>query len=296
MSEAQSTLDTGEFGSSRGASVIVTLVILGLITAIYIPILTAMVRHWEVVPDYSHGFLVVPLALYFAYEKKYFLKAAPIEGDWRGVVLLVVGVLVLAIGQLGGLLTPLRASYIVTLMGIVLLFLGPSVFRILLFPMGFLFLMVPLPQSVVNVVAFPLQLIAANWAVETLHLLGIPVLLEGNIIHLAHTDLFVAEACSGLRSLMALLTLGVVFAHFFRPRQPIQQVILVISTIPLAVIVNSIRVAITGILAHHYGEVAATGFIHEFQGMITFTVAFLALLAEARVLESIASRRKGKLA
>jgi exosortase len=174
-------------------------------------------------------------------------------------------------------------------MGIVLLFLGREVFRILFFPMSFLFLMIPLPQSLVNIAAFPLQLIAAQWAVEGLHILGIPVLLEGNIIHLAHSDLFVAEACSGLRSLMALLTLGVVFAHFFRPGKPIQQVLLVVSTIPIAVAVNSLRVALTGVLAHNFGEQAATGFIHEFQGMITFSVAFMFLLAEGSLLDFIAS-------
>jgi exosortase len=161
--------------------------------------------------------------------------------------------------------------------------------------MSFLFLMIPLPQSLVNIAAFPLQLIAAQWAVNALHLVGIPVLLEGNIIHLAHSDLFVAEACSGLRSLMALLTLGVVFAHFFRPGKPIQQVLLVGSTIPIAVAVNSLRVALTGVLAHNFGEQAASGFIHEFQGMITFSVAFIFLLAEGSFLGFIANRiAKGK--
>ena len=150
--------------------------------------------------------------------------------------------------------------------------------------MAFLFLMVPLPQSVVNLIAFPLQLVAAQWAVDALQMLKIPVLLEGNIIHMAHSDLFVAEACSGLRSLMALLTLGIVFAHFFRPGKPIQQIFLVASTIPIAVVINSLRVALTGLLAHHFGQQAATGFIHEFQGMITFTVAFLVLLTEGSLL------------
>jgi exosortase len=282
--------DQGHFTSPRSL-VYQALVLIALTIAVYFPILQAMVHHWDAVPDYSHGFLIVPLALWFAYERKYQLEDAPIEGNWWGLAPLAAGLLLLAIGQLGALLTPLRAGFVFTLMGLVLLILGREIFRILLFPLAFMLLMVPLPQSLVNVVAFPLQLIAANWAVWSLQTLGIPVLLEGNIIHLVGGDLFVAEACSGLRSLMALLTLGVVFAHFFRRGHPYQQVILVTSTVPIAIFVNAVRVAVTGLLAHNFGQEAATGFIHEFQGLITFSVAFVLLLALGKLLQQIASER-----
>ena len=262
--------------------------LLALLTVVYAPILASMVEHWRIVPDYSHGFLIVPLAMIFAYEKKFHLAAASLRGSWWGAGLLAFGLLLLAIGQLGSLLAPLRAGYVIGVMGFVLLLLGWEVFMLLLFPLSFLLLMVPLPQSFVNVVAFPLQLIAAQWAVSILQTIGIPVLLEGNIIHLAGGDLFVAEACSGLRSLMALLTLGVVFAHFFRRERPFQQIVLVASTIPIAIAVNALRVALTGVLAHEYGQAAATGFIHEFQGLITFSVAFFLLLAESRFLARFA--------
>jgi len=264
---------------------------IALLTITYIPILGSMIQHWRIVPDYSHGFLIVPLALVFAYEKKFHLKAARIEGSWWGVGLLAIGLGLLALGQLGSLLSPLRAGYVLSLMGFVLLFLGPEVFRLLLFPMCFLLLMVPLPQSLVNVVAFPLQLIAAKWAVSALQMIGVPVLLEGNIIHLASGDLFVAEACSGLRSLMALMTLGVVFAHFFRRESLVQQLILIASTVPIAILVNALRVAVTGFLAHQYGHETAGGFIHDFQGLITFSLAFLLLLFESRLLSRLLDSR-----
>jgi exosortase len=133
--------------------------------------------------------------------------------------------------------------------------------------------------------------------VETLHILGVPALLEGNIIHLAHSELFVAQACSGLRSLMALLTLGVVFSYFLQ-RGAVRRVIIVASTIPIAIFVNAVRVTLTGVLAHAYGQEAATGFIHDFQGLITFFLAFLVLLAEARLITLIAPsvEFRGKLA
>ncbi len=252
---------------------------------VYLPVLQRMVTHWQIDADYSHGFIIAPLSIYFAWERRAELARAKVEGSWWGIVILALGLVAMAIGQLGALLTLLRGGFVLTVMGLVLLLLGREIFRILLFPLLFLFLMVPLPRSLVNVVAFPLQLIAANWAVSTLQLLGVPALVEGNIIHLAHTQLFVAEACSGLRSLMALITLGVVFAHFFKPGHRVQQVVLVVSTIPIAVVVNAARVTLTGWMTQQYGEHAAQGVIHEFQGIITFGLAFFALMGVARLLD-----------
>ena len=161
--------------------------------------------------------------------------------------------------------------------------------------MLFLFFMVPLPQSFVNVVAFPLQLIAADFAVETLHLLHIPALREGNIIHLADTQLFVAEACAGLRSLMALGALAVVFAYFFR-KNPIERVIIVASAIPIAIFVNAFRVALTGYLAHRMGSAAAQGLIHQTEGFFTFGLAFGLLLVEAWLLSMFWPRKLAAVA
>jgi len=260
--------------------------LIALAVAIYTPILYYMGLHWYSSPDYSHGFLIGPLALYFAWERRPQLRTAPIEPSWWGLVPLALGSLTLAVGRLGVELMNMRLSFVLTLMGLVLLLFGRRVFRILLFPLSFLFLMVPLPQSLVNVVAFPLQLVAADWAVNLLYYLHIPALREGNIIHLPNTTLFVAEACSGLRSLMALITLGVVFAYFFRKSWG-ERVVIVLSAIPIAIVVNSLRVALTGILAYRLGEKAAAGLVHEFQGLTTFGAAFLLLLAEARLLARI---------
>jgi exosortase len=264
-----------------------------LLFGIYFPILRIMVEHWAAVEDYQHGFLIAPLALYFAYERRWDLEEARIEGSWLGLAPLAIGVLSLAIGRLGTELMTMRAAFIFTLIGVVLLVLGREVFKILAFPLFFLFLMVPLPQSLVNTIAFPLQLIAAKVAVLSLQQIGIPALVEGNIIHLAHTQLFVHEACSGLRSLMALITLGVVFAYFFKRGVLWLQILLVASTIPIAIAVNSFRVALTGYLAHHFGEEAAGGVIHDFQGVITFGMAFFLLLGEGRLIE-IWLRRSGR--
>lgn len=255
-------------------------------TAIFGPILYYMVLHWNTVADYSHGFLVAPLAGFFAWGRRIDLRRAKIDPSWWGIVPLALGTAALTVGRLGTELTSMRGAYVLTLMGLVLLLLGKPIFKILLFPLAFLFLMVPLPQSLVNVVAFPLQLVAADWAVQVLYLLRIPALREGNIIHLPETQLFVADACSGIRSLMALITLGIVFAYYFR-RSWLQRIVLVASAIPIAIAINALRVAATGILTYNFGQKAAEGLIHELQGMITFGGAFLLLLAEAWLLSKV---------
>jgi len=269
---------------SRRAALIRFGFALALACAIYAPILYYMVLHWNQVQDYSHGFLIAPLAVYFTWERRAKLRRLPLEGSWWGLVPLALAVLTLGIGRLGTELMNLRVSFVLMLIALVLLLLGRSVFRVLAFPLLFLFLMVPLPQSLVNIVAFPLQLIAADLAVNALYQLGIPALREGNIIHLANSQLFVAEACSGLRSLMALVTLGVLFAYFFR-RSIVERVIIVLSAIPIAIVVNAFRVALTGVLTQVYGSQAAEGVIHMTEGLFTFAIAFLLLLGEARLLQ-----------
>ena len=286
MSQDPASAEATSEATLRQRTILAILGTLALTTYVYYPILLHMFYTWRTNPDYSYGLVVVPLALYFAYEKTPQLRRAKLEGSWWGAAVLAAGVGSICVGELGGLLTALRSGYVLTLMGLVLLLAGKRVFRILLFPMMFLFLMVPLPQSLVNIIAFPLQLIAAGWAVGSLQAFGIPALLEGNIIHLAHTELFVAQACSGLRSLMALLTLGVVLAQFFRAGRIVQQSILVASAIPIAIVVNAVRVSLTGVLTHNFGREAATGMIHEFQGMITFSMSFVLLLGEARLLNA----------
>jgi len=275
--------DVAAVDTERRAAVVRAAVVTALAFGVFAPILYHMAITWKLLPEYSHGFLVAPLAVYFAWERLPQLKRAPVDPTWWGVLPLALGALSLVVGRLGVELMSMRAAFVLTLIGIVLMTLGRSMGRILAFPLLFLFLMVPLPQSLVNVVAFPLQLIAADFAVTSLYWLGIPALREGNILHLAHTQLFVAEACSGLRSLMALGTLGVVFAYFFR-KNIIERAVLVASTLPIAILVNAFRVALTGYLTHRYGMEAAEGAVHQVEGFITFGLAFAVLLIEAWLL------------
>ncbi len=278
-----STADVVTVGTDRRTAVVRAAVVTALAFGVFAPILYHMALNWKLVADYSHGFLVAPLAVYFAWERLPQLKRAPVDPTWWGVLALALGSLSLMVGRLGVEQMSMRVAFVLTLIGIVLLTLGRSMGRILAFPLLFLFLMVPLPQSLVNVIAFPLQLTAADFAVNSLYWLGVPALREGNIIHLADSQLFVAEACSGLRSLMALGTLGVVFAYFFR-KNIVERLVLIASTLPIAILVNAFRVALTGYLTHRYGHDAAEGAIHQVEGFFTFGLAFSLLLIEAWLL------------
>jgi exosortase len=274
---------------SRRLSVITALVATLLTVWVYAPILYFLALQWRDSEDYSHGMLIVPLSMYFAWERRDQLRRAPIVPSWWGLLPLTLGAITLMVGRLGGELMNMRVSFVLTLIGLVLLLLGRKIFRVLLFPLLFLFLMIPLPESLLNVIAFPLQLVAADLAVKALYLLQIPALREGNIVHLANAQLFVAEACSGLRSLLALITLGVVFAYFFHKRLA-ERLLVVLSAVPIAILVNAFRVALTGILTHRYGESMALGVIHETQGLFTFALAFLLLLLQARILSLLFHR------
>ena len=264
--------------------------VIALAILVYAPVIYWMIRHWWQVGDYSHGFLIVPLSVYFAWERRDELAKAPIETSWWGVPILLMGLFWLTVGRLGVELMSMRWGFVFTLIGLVLLLFGRPVFRVLSFPLFFLFLMVPLPNTLTNSITFPLQLMATDFAVNALYYLKVPALREGNIIHLAHSQLFVAEACSGLRSVLALVTLGVVVGYMFQKSKG-EWVLITLSAIPIAIFVNAFRVALTGVLTHQLGEDAAKGVIHATEGLFTFGIAFVLLLVEAWLLSLIWPKR-----
>jgi exosortase len=250
---------------------------------LYLDVVRRLVSDWSTDDNYSHGFLIVPLALYFVYERRHALRtAARRPAVLSGLLLVAGGLFLLVAGTLGSEFFLTRISLIVTLSGTVLFLLGPASLGIVAFPVAFLLLMIPIPAIVFNHIAFPLQLIASQLGAAIVSLAGVPVLREGNVIVLASTTLEVAEACSGIRSLVSLLSLGILFGYFTEPRLPMR-VFLAAATLPLAIIANALRVAGTGIAAHHFGPAAAEGFFHMFSGWLVFITAFAMLLAVARL-------------
>jgi len=194
-----------------------------------------------------------------------------------------VGLRVLVAGLLGAELFLTRISLLFTLVGAIVFVAGWPAIRVLAFPLAFLLLMIPIPAIVFNQIAFPLQLLASQAGEVGLNMAGVPVLREGNVMTLPHTTLEVAEACSGIRSLISLLTLGIVFGYFTDKRVTVRTAI-ALATIPIAILTNAMRVAGTGIAAHYIGPEVAEGFFHTFSGWMVFLVAFALMFGLTRLL------------
>jgi exosortase len=237
--------------------------------------------------NYSHGLLILPMALYFAWERRKRLLAAELRPNNAGLILVLGSLGILAIGVLGFELFLTRISMLGILTGALLFVCGWRPVKILAFPILFLLLMIPIPTIVFNQIAFPLQLLASRFGEAVLMAFGIPVLREGNVIHLANTSLEVAEACSGIRSLISLLTIGIVYGYFTDSRISVR-IILALATIPTAIAANGARISGTGIAARYYGPEVAEGFLHSFSGWIIFLVAFLMLFLLHRGIDWIA--------
>jgi exosortase len=189
-----------------------------------------------------------------------------------GLVVFVGGILVLLAGLLGSELFLSRVSLIGVLAGGVLFLLGWSYLRALAFPLGFLLLMIPLPAIIFNQIAFPLQLLASRAGEFAISTAEIPVLREGNVLVLANTTLEVAEACSGIRSLMSLFALAVFYGYFLE-RSTSRRVILALASIPIAVAANVVRIVGTGLCVQYWDPDKALGFFHEFSGWVMFVIS-----------------------
>ncbi len=270
-------------------------VVAAAFTFAYSAVAVGLVRQWSQDENYSHGFIVLPLALFFAWQRRNRLRSLPLRPHPVGLIVISIGLSMLAVGTLGAELFVTRVSAIVVVAGVIVFLAGATHLRVLALPLAFLFLMVPLPAIVFNQIAFPLQLLASRAGASALDLAGVPVLREGNVLVLANTTLEVAEACSGIRSLVSLLTLAVVLGQLVLRRRW-TRVALALAAVPVAIVANAARVAGTGLAAHFWSPEAAEGFFHAFSGWIVFAAAFGVLLLLQRVamrLDMLSRRHDG---
>jgi exosortase len=250
--------------------------LLVLLIAAYFPILKSLVLQWSTDEDVGHGFLVPLVAGYIAWQRRDTLAALPLKPAWWGLALLAWGALQAWVGMLGAELFLQRSAVLISLVGLLLVLGGTPLVRALLFPLLLLPFMIPIPAVIYNQITFPLQLFASRVAEFVLELIGIPVLRDGNILELASQKLSVAEACSGIRSLLSLTFLALVYGYFFEKRVWMRWV-LFIATIPIAIIANAGRVTITGILSEIDTSLAG-GFFHSLEGWIIFLIALAMLI------------------
>jgi exosortase len=251
-------------------------VISGLLIWLFLPTITHLVNQWWTDPNFSHGFFVPLFSGFVVWQERSRLRNLPLIPSWWGLSILVFGLCFLVLGQMGAELFLSRLSLLIVLAGLIVLFLGWNFFRNLLFPWAFLLLMIPVPAIVFNMVTFPLQLLASKVASIVLPWMGVPVLREGNVILLPAMALEVAEACSGIRSLMSLATLAIIYGYLMERRTSVR-ILLAVASVPIAVAANSLRIVGTGLLVQYWDPDKAQGFFHEFSGWLIFMVSLFML-------------------
>lgn len=274
----------------------------------YAAVLVKLSSHWWSDENYSHGLLIPFVIGYILWLQRDKFATEPARPSvLLGGLAVALALFVLWTGVAGAELYMQRMSLVLLAAGTVLYFGGLRFLRLILVPLALLILAIPIPEIVFNKIAFPLQLFASRCAVWSMNVLGIPVLRQGNVIELKPLNSFdtkkleVVEACSGIRSMMTLMTLAVVFAYFTHPRSDDssgprgrfgwlrsygfwRSSIIVLSAVPIAILTNAARVSGTGILSHYYGTGVADGFFHSFSGWVIYVVAFLMLFAVGWIL------------
>jgi len=262
---------------------------LGLCAAVlilcYLPTLIPLVNQWAADEDMGHGFFVPVIAGYIAYQKRDDLLSRELKPNYLGAVLMAYAAVQWYIGSLGAELFLQRTSFLLSLYGSVLLFGGWAAIRLMFLPLSLLLFMIPIPAIVYTSITFPLQLFASRVAETVLSLIGIPVIREGNILELASQKLSVVEACSGIRSLLSLSFLSIIYAYFFDPKWWMRLALLA-ATVPIAIIANSSRVTITGILSEIDPELAK-GFFHSIEGWVIFMTALVILVATHQLINRV---------
>jgi exosortase len=259
-----------------------------LLGVLYHRVAMKLVYDWYTLPDYSHGFLVPLFSVFLIWEKRKILSNIPVKQTWSGVPLVVFSLAVLILGIYGVELFTTRISVVMLLAGIIWTLLGMAMLRAVAFPLMILILAIPFPAIVFNQITFPLQLLASRIASEILPLFNVPTVHEGNIIELPIMKLEVAEACSGIRSLMSLFTLAVFYGYFIE-RTTWRRVILALASIPIAVTANVARIVGTGLCVQYWDPDKALGFFHEFSGWVMFVVSLCCLYLVHRLMRLIPS-------
>jgi exosortase len=257
-----------------------------LIGLLFYQVWLKLVKDWWGDPNFSHGFFVPLFSALLVWQKRHKLAQIPIRPAFFGLLLIIGALMTLVVGVLGAELFLSRVSFVLLLAGLTIYFLGWQYFRAVLFPWAFLFLMIPIPAIVFNQVTFPLQLLASQFASSLLSVLGVPVLREGNVIQLPAMSLEVAEACSGIRSLMSLGTLAIIYGYFL-DSNVLRRVILALVSIPIAVFANALRIVGTGVTVQYWDPEKALGFFHEFSGWVIFMLSLGMLFVLHRLIKLI---------
>lgn len=250
---------------------------------VYHETLVALWRTWETNPNYSHGYLIPPVVAFLLWRDRRRYLAARGRGSMFGLVLIGLALLGHIVSIRAGVFMTQGYSLVLLLFGLSLFFCGRRATRTVWFPLGYLVLMLPMPPYLMNVIAFRLKVFAARAGSGIAVKLGIPLARSGMTIHIPAGSLRIADPCSGLRSLIALVALGALFAYLSRGKTW-KRLVLFASAVPLAVFANVVRIAVLCVVANIWGIDAALGFFHDFSGLLLFLIAFAGLVTVRKLL------------
>jgi len=263
--------------------IVPTAFIVLLLAGLYYPVVSHLLDSWQANPDYSHGFFVPLIVGYMVYRRWGELKGIACEPNNWGIVILLLGLIQLTLGIIGAEHFLQSTSLIVVAFGIILFLAGLKMARTMTVPLLYLMFMIPLPAIIWNNFAFSLRLAASKIAVTCMHAMGMTVLREGNMIYLPTASLEVVDACSGMRYLVSLMALGALFA-FMSNYSTWKKWTLFLSSIPIAIVSNIVRLVVVVLMVQAYGEDAALGVTHTFSGIIVFFIGLVLLLLMNKLL------------
>ncbi len=238
--------------------------------------------HWD--PDYSHGFLILPISLFIVWRKRGRISSIGNDPAEFGLPVLIFGCLLYILSTLTWSSTGTNISFLMVLGGLLLWLTGREMTTELLFPWLYLVFLFPFPDSLYNQITLPLKLFASRLSMIILSSLGVSAVREGNVIYLPNLTMEVATACSGLRSLISLMALGAIFSYL---HQKIlwKRAVLFLFTIPIAIAANIARISLTGVLSHLFGREMAEGFFHKFSGITVFAFSLILLAIFGAILK-----------
>ena len=242
----------------------------------YFPVWRDLISAWSGSPESSHGFFIIPLSVFLVWKKSSTLTRLEPEGSTLGLLIVILSLLLYLFAHYAEIITLRSLSIVPLIAGVVIYLYGFPIFKELIFPITLLLFMIPIPSQIYSYLTIPLQLFVSKVSVWAAASLGVSVFREGNVIHLPDRTLQVVRACSGMRSMVSLLTLSAVFAYITL-RSNFLRTIIFLAGIPIAIFVNMLRVLVV-ILAFHYLNLDfSRGTPHTIIGISVFAIAFVIL-------------------
>lgn len=253
---------------------VLSVVLIASFVLAYFPVWKRLVITWYGSDQYSHGFFIIPITLYIIWQKKGILAKTPIRPSWWGLALVIFSLLLYLLAHFAEIITVASFSMVLLLAGVIIYLYGVLVFKELLFPLVFLLFMIPIPGQIYSSLTIPLQLFVSEVSVWITSTIGIPIFREGNVLHLPDRTMQVVQACSGLRSMVSLLTLSAIFGYLTLKSNSLR-LILFLTGIPIAIFVNIIRVSLMVLAFHYFNYDLTKDSVHTIFGVIIFFIALI---------------------